>query len=216
MTSRDTHPTPPSGMPAPTSESVRPMNDELSAKFTMIHRDIAELRRADEEFRRSDERHENTLANLKGDTEHLKSQNKQLFEQQMEHGKMLLEHAKLHTQHAESIASAKEQARVATQSSTDLSKEWRDAAQAIDKHVAAVAGAQAETSKKTSEQVQRLATAQEQSNLARADEAKERALQTIALNKLVEMMKSPRIAIYVAIGAIVGGALMAIVGKVLP
>lgn len=58
-----------------------------------------------------------------------------LSEQSQQHGAMLLEHAKLHTDHAKAILVARETAREARQSSTDLSKEWRDAASAMGRHL---------------------------------------------------------------------------------
>lgn len=47
-------------------------------------------------------------------------------------------------------------------------------------------------------------------------EAEARALQTVALNKLTNLARSPRFALYVALGSFVAGVVMHFVGKVLP
>lgn len=185
------------------------MSDEtIQAQVTMLHRDVLELRAVDE-------RHDRTLERLRGDTEHLKSQHAQLWEQQMEHGKLLLRHGELHVQHAEQISAARELSREAVQRSSEMAHEWRNAVAAIDKHVANVATSQADAVAKVGEQVGRLATAQEAMNTVREKDREEQALQTVALNTLIDAVKSPIFAVYVAVGGIVGGALVAIAERLL-
>jgi chromosome segregation ATPase len=190
------------------------MSDEIKAQVDMLHRDVLELRSVDNRLTTLIEDQGRTLEVLveaipkvTGDIEHLKSQAAQMFQQQMEHGKILLKHAELHTQHAESIAATRDQARRATESASDLSKEWKDAAQAIDRHVSGIANTQ-------SGAIQRLATAQEQMNEQREKDREEQQLQTAALNQLVKAVSSKRFAVYVAAGAFVGGLIVAIAQKV--
>lgn len=176
------------------------MSETTQAQIDMVRRDVLELRSVDE-------RQERAIEGLRGDTDHLKSQQRQIFEQQMEHAKLLLRHAELHVQHSEQISAARDQARQATQSASELAREWRDAAQAIDRHVSGVAKSNAEVVGKLGEKVDKLVTAQEQ-------DRNERKLQTVALNKLSDAVKSPLFAVYVGVGGIAGGALVAIFERI--
>lgn len=181
------------------------MADEaLKAKVDMIHHDLTALRDRDEEHDQLLNRttsmldeHAKSIAaipHIKSDVDHLRSQHKEIFEQSMQHGKMLLEHAKLHTQHADAIAAARDQARHATQSSSDLAREWRDAAVAIDRHVKGVAEAQ-------SDKLDTLIAAKD--------------LQTKALQQIASHAGSPKLAAFVAAGAVIGGLIAGLLHQLL-
>lgn len=203
--------------------------EDIDSKVSMLHRDLTELRVTDRhletlfsEQREATSRmacvleeHGRELAKISAslpkmtiDIDYLKSQHTQLFEQSMRHGELLLKHAELHTRHAESIGAVREEVREVKQRSSDLSQEWTSAASAIDAHVKQVsAGHKAALA--------RVVEGQEQAARAALAEAADRKLQTKALGTLAKVVTSPRVAAYITFGAIVGGFVAALFGKVL-
>lgn len=190
------------------------MSETLHAQVDMLKRDVSELRHVDE-------RHERSIDRLTGVTDLLQNQQKHLFEQQMEHGKLLLEHGRLHVQHSDAIAGVREQARQGIQLAADLAKEWRDAAQAIDRHVSGVAKSHSNDMAKQGEKIDALVSAVQVMNEERARERQEhalqtlkerdeRALQTAALNRIASLAQSPRFVAYFTAGSFLGGMLVAL------
>ena len=117
------------------------------------------------------------------------------------HSQMLTKHAEMHTDHARGIIAAQEHARHANQSSSDLARESRTAMEAIGRHMATVAKANAD---KLDAIVMASAQTQEQNRF-----------QTIALDKLVEWKASPWFRAAVVAGAFFGGVVVAVVSRLL-
>jgi hypothetical protein len=128
-----------------------------------------------------------------------------LADQTAAHGKMLLEHAKLHTQHAEANIATREQARVATQSSSDLAKEWREAAAAIDKHFSKTAKEHSGQLSGLTIKLGEVIAGQDAQKKAATAAATERAAQTRALESLVKVANVRRLALVATAGAAFGG-----------
>lgn len=124
-------------------ESIETSHDSLPSLIEDLGRKL------DDGQRRSEDRHRETNAVLvevrrtfQADLERLhekyddlKKAHQTMATQQIEHGKLLLEHAKMLTEHSSQLHIAREQAREAMKSSSDLSYEWKAAAESMASHM---------------------------------------------------------------------------------
>jgi hypothetical protein len=120
-----------------------------------------------------------------------------LTEQSAQHGVMLLEHAKLHTKHAEANVSARELARQAMQSTTDLGAEFRTSMQGLARHMAETERGRSEEIGELRKAMTSMATAQQQMAIQSVDSGR-------AMATLTSWYNHP---IIKTIGAVIGAAI---------
>jgi hypothetical protein len=120
-----------------------------------------------------------------------------LTEQSAQHGAMLLKHAELHTSHAESIAAAREGARQAQQSTSDLGQEFRASMVSLSRYMS-------DTEKRRSVEVGELRDAIK----AMAAAQQQMALQSVDTgNAMATLTRWQNHPILKVLGAIIGSAI---------
>lgn len=124
--------------------------------------------------------HTEEIGSLKARISAVENIVKNVATQTLQHSSILTEHAKLHTQHASGIVAAREDARFAKQSSSEVSNEVKSIAHGISAHVSTMGRSQTELVQETK-------------------------IQSAALRKLVKWHASPYFKLAALIGAVLGG-----------